>query len=334
MPGTPSVSSVACSGGKAWNCGAGQRMTIRGEDLRTVRSVTFLGRRGRVDDRALRPRAARQHAIALVVPEAARTGPLLVRARFSGRVKTRRAVRIAAAAPRAVDGDAILAGGDRPAVFRYRASGDATLEAVRLADGAVVERWPLAAAPDGSGAVEWDGTVGGVPQPAGRYAFRVAGTANAEVSAQGGSDLEFSLVDGVFPIRGKHDLGQSVTNGFGGGRGHKGQDMFAACGTPLVAAQAGRVVAAKYHSAAGYYAVVKRADGQSHAYMHMRSAALVREGQKVAAGQAIGAVGDSGRATGCHLHFELWTAPGWYSGGRAVDPLPTLRRWDAGAAHS
>jgi murein DD-endopeptidase MepM/ murein hydrolase activator NlpD len=40
-------------------------------------------------------------------------------------------------------------------------------------------------------------------------------------------------------------------------------------------------------------------------------------------------VGETGRASGCHLHFELWTAPGWYKGGRAVDPLPTLRRWDS-----
>ena len=35
----------------------------------------------------------------------------------------------------------------------------------------------------------------------------------------------------VFPIAGPHDLGRSPTNRFGGGRGHNGQDMFAACGT-------------------------------------------------------------------------------------------------------
>jgi hypothetical protein len=31
---------------------------------------------------------------------------------------------------------------------------------------------------------------------------------------------------------------------------------------------------------------------------------------------------------GCHLHFEQWTSPGWYDGGRPIDPLPDLKRWD------
>jgi murein DD-endopeptidase MepM/ murein hydrolase activator NlpD len=45
-------------------------------------------------------------------------------------------------------------------------------------------------------------------------------------------------------------------------------------------------------------------------------------------GRRIASVGRTGRADGCHLHFELWTAPGWYRGGRAYDPLGKLRQWD------
>ena len=58
-------------------------------------------------------------------------------------------------------------------------------------------------------------------------------------------------------------------------------------------------------------------------------AALARTGYRVFTEQKISAVGDTGRATGCHLHFEMWTAPGWYEGGRPFDPLPSLKAWDA-----
>lgn len=136
--------------------------------------------------------------------------------------------------------------------------------------------------------------------------------------------------DGVFPIRGKHDMGQTATNGFGGGRGHQGQDLFAACGTPLVAVRESIVQFAGEQSRAGNYLVLQDATGRSYVYMHMRSRALVDKGARVSEGQAVGFVGETGRASGCHLHFELWTAPGWYTGGHAIDALTQLKRWEAG----
>jgi murein DD-endopeptidase MepM/ murein hydrolase activator NlpD len=130
----------------------------------------------------------------------------------------------------------------------------------------------------------------------------------------------------AFPVKGAYDYGTYV-NTFGGGRNHKGQDVFAKCGTPLVAGLGGRVTMAKWQDAAGNYVVIKADDGTSQAYMHLQKPTPVSRGQRVEAGQPIGRVGDTGRATGCHLHFELWTAPGWYEGGTAIDPLPTLKRW-------
>ena len=134
-------------------------------------------------------------------------------------------------------------------------------------------------------------------------------------------------IPSVFPIVGKYQFG-STAGRFGGGRGHQGQDTFAACGTPLVAAMPGRVIKSAFHSRAGNYAVIQHADGRSTAYMHMRRPPVVETGDRVLAGDSIGEVGDTGRASGCHLHFELWTAPGWYRGGRPIDPLATLRAMD------
>lgn len=133
----------------------------------------------------------------------------------------------------------------------------------------------------------------------------------------------------VFPIRGRHDRGRYETNDFGGGRGHQGQDMFAACGTPLVAALGGRVLRAASEGAGGNYVVIAGSDRRAYVYMHLQQPSPLKTGDKVATGQPIGRVGDSGNADGCHLHFELWSAPGWYTGGRPLDTARMLAAWDA-----
>jgi murein DD-endopeptidase MepM/ murein hydrolase activator NlpD len=135
----------------------------------------------------------------------------------------------------------------------------------------------------------------------------------------------------VFPIQGKHGFGGSGSD-FGSGRAghsHQGHDVFARCGTPLVAARGGTVQRRAYHPLSGNYLIVDgEGTGLDYAYMHMARLSPLRKGRPVAAGERIGAVGDSGNARGCHLHFELWTAPGYYEGGRPFDPLPALRLWD------
>ena len=147
--------------------------------------------------------------------------------------------------------------------------------------------------------------------------------------AAGESYEAFAPGGHAFPIEGRHDLGRSEANRFGGGRGHQGQDMFAPCGTPVRAAQGGTVRFAGYHAAAGHFLVIHGSDSnQDYVYMHLRDAPTLAAGDKVKTAQRIGAVGNTGRADGCHLHFELWSAPGWYRGGSAYDPLPKLRGWD------
>ena len=107
--------------------------------------------------------------------------------------------------------------------------------------------------------------------------------------------------------------------------------MFAECGTPMVAARGGKVKFKQYHAAAGNYVVIDGAGSDVGLRLHAPRRALARSqpGDRVYTGQRIGAVGETGNARGCHLHFELWGAPGWYDGGKPFDPLPSLQAWDS-----
>jgi murein DD-endopeptidase MepM/ murein hydrolase activator NlpD len=129
---------------------------------------------------------------------------------------------------------------------------------------------------------------------------------------------------GVFPVRGHHTYG----DGLGAGRGHQGQDILAKCGTRVVAAAGGRVYYRKFQSAAGNYVVINLHDGRSMVYEHLLHPALVHRGQRVRTAQKLGLVGSTGDATACHLHFELWSKPGWYKGGRVLNPTPLLKALD------
>lgn len=131
--------------------------------------------------------------------------------------------------------------------------------------------------------------------------------------------------DGVFPVKARVSWG----DGLGAGRGHQGQDLMADCRRKIVASKAGRVRVIAYQaSGAGNYVVVRGTDSKfDYVYMHMIKPPKVRKGQRVKAGQVLGYVGSTGRSSACHLHFEMWTRPGWYRGGDVSDPTPYLKSW-------
>jgi murein DD-endopeptidase MepM/ murein hydrolase activator NlpD len=242
-----------------------------------------------------------------------------------------------------VDTRTVFYDGYRRATFRYVVTAPAPVEIVvqlvRLADGAEIGRWTPGAPPPGvEQRVDWDGTAGGQVVPEGRYEFRAFPLAAAAAAAAPGAAEPphvadaFRFLDHKFPVRGPHDFGAEQAR-FGAGRAghaHQGHDVFAACGTPLVAARGGVVRWKAFQSRAGNYLVID-GDGTDtdYAYMHLQAPAIVERGQRVVTGQRLGAVGDTGRASGCHLHFELWTGPGWYEGGQPTDPLALLQAWDA-----
>ena len=129
----------------------------------------------------------------------------------------------------------------------------------------------------------------------------------------------------VFPIPKAHSFG----DGYGAGRGHMGVDIFAPCGTPLIAVASSRVVYSGFQSSAGNYVVLRNKKlKRDYAYLHLQEPSPLIKKQKIATGQSVGLIGDTGNASGCHLHFEIWRGK-WFRGGRALDPMPSLLAWDA-----
>jgi murein DD-endopeptidase MepM/ murein hydrolase activator NlpD len=193
-------------------------------------------------------------------------------------------------------------------------------------------------APDAENKVRWDGTTNeGRPARNGRYSFRISSQASAAPAARKAStstslSLAFAFYGYAFPILGDHEYGMSAGR-FGAGRSghtHQGQDVMAACGTPLVAARGGIVQYSGYQGAAGNYVVIDgRGTAYDFMYAHLAEPSPLATGDTVRTGQPIGIVGETGDAQGCHLHFEMWEAPGWYEGGSPFDPLPYLQKWDA-----
>lgn len=105
-------------------------------------------------------------------------------------------------------------------------------------------------------------------------------------------------------------------------RFHEGIDLACAQGSAVLAAKAGAVVAAKRSESYGNYLRICHADDTWTVYAHLEYL-YVREGEVVVAGQILGTVGQTGRATGAHLHFEL------YQGGLLCDPAQALGLDDA-----
>jgi murein DD-endopeptidase MepM/ murein hydrolase activator NlpD len=161
-------------------------------------------------------------------------------------------------------------------------------------------------------------------------------------SSGGGAGGEAYVTSIVFPL-----ASDSVrfAGGFGDareGHAHRGQDLFCARWTPILAAVDGTVdwmTDGRPRGTQGYALLLRGSDGNLYYYAHLNDddpgtndgrggaryayARGLRNGDRVAAGDVLGYAGDSGNAerAGAHLHFELHRGK-W---GAAVDPAPTLR---------
>jgi murein DD-endopeptidase MepM/ murein hydrolase activator NlpD len=98
---------------------------------------------------------------------------------------------------------------------------------------------------------------------------------------------------------------------------HLGVDLADRTGTPVYAAADGRVVLSSFSNGYGRNVILQHKYGYSTVYAHLNSM-FVTPGQLVKKGDKIGAVGQTGRATGPHLHFEVRIE------GKHINPLPYL----------
>jgi murein DD-endopeptidase MepM/ murein hydrolase activator NlpD len=103
-------------------------------------------------------------------------------------------------------------------------------------------------------------------------------------------------------------------------KAHLGVDYAARRGTPIVAAGSGVIIYAKRMGTYGKLIKIRHADGYETRYAHLKSFRRgIRRGKRVKKGQTIGYVGNTGRSTGPHLHFEL------RKHGRAINPLRVVQ---------
>ncbi|MEN6389799.1 MAG: M23 family metallopeptidase [Syntrophomonas sp.] len=139
----------------------------------------------------------------------------------------------------------------------------------------------------------------------------------SKVMVKGGSVQVASRGGGKVTSTGDLDwpLSGSISQYFGG---HTGLDICAPVGSTIRAADSGYVVSTSYQGGYGNFVIIDHGNGIVTRYAHC-STFKVSAGQNVSKGQAIAAVGMTGRTTGPHLHFEVLT------GGSFVNPLKYLK---------
>ncbi len=107
----------------------------------------------------------------------------------------------------------------------------------------------------------------------------------------------------MYPAEGKISQGLHFSNAI---------DIANQCGSLVVAAAGGTVLRTSWNSIGGNYITISHPNGTVTYYGHL-SSFLVKSGESVTTGQPIGGIGKTGRATGCHLHFEVRGAKNFLS---------------------
>lgn len=347
-PGAPAITDVICTSGCVGLRAAtrGGTIQVSGSNLASVDQVTFKGGSAPI---VAPVSAAGDTSVTAKVPGGAVSGKVRVRDAYGNRsAPSPEEIEIHPASELGSAGSLELTEAETTPTTAYffgvrkprldyivnssQRLNDLRIDVVDASGGVVRSYFRNDVAANTTQTVRWDGNAAdGTPASGGSYSFRVSSQSGQRARASSrrtAGQLGFHLYGYIFPIRGPHTYGDGI-GAPRAGHTHQGQDVLSACGLDLVAVRGGRVQYNGYQGAAGNYVVIDgKATGQDFAYMHMVAPSPLQEGQVVHTGQVIGHVGQTGDATTCHLHFEIWGAPGWYEGGHFLDPAPALKAWD------
>ena len=118
--------------------------------------------------------------------------------------------------------------------------------------------------------------------------------------------LKASVAPTLWPVEGRvtGSFGERIDPFNGEGAFHRGVDISTAYGSPVIAPADGRVAFADFMTGYGRAIIIDHGHGISTLYGHLSNFAVI-DGQTVRRGDVIGFVGQSGRSTGPHLHYEV-----------------------------
>jgi murein DD-endopeptidase MepM/ murein hydrolase activator NlpD len=162
------------------------------------------------------------------------------------------------------------------------------------------------------------------PQPKAGEASLLGAAAFARIEARATEFGRLRATAEILPLR-RPVAGTTLTSNFGMRKDpftgaaamHAGIDFRAVAGTPVFATSRGKVTTARFSNGYGNLVEIDHGAGFTTRYGHL-SQIDVKEGQEIAAGDAVGAIGSTGRSTGPHLHYETRV------GGNPVDPTRLL----------
>lgn len=186
------------------------------------------------------------------------------------------------------------------------ATGEASLSDARLLESLF---------PDAEGSEAWARSIEDLGDHA--LASRTGLERSTSLARRRMSELE--RTPSIVPARGRYSsgFGWRLHPILGTYAMHEGQDISGSEGIPVMATASGKVIEQEYSSTFGNYVVVAHGGGISTLYAHL-SAFRCQIGKSVHRGEVIGLLGNTGRSTGPHVHYEV------HIGGRPVDPLPWI----------